>query len=623
MKQARTKITKTSGAAILATLLAACGSASTDAVNPQTGNGVVVSVRPEVATVARQTQFAFQADVSGVTAPAVTWSIQEGSSCGSISSSGIYTAPAASGTCHVVATSVADTSSVGVAAIVVADSATAVLPLWVTPALSRVMKTDGVGSTRAAAIYAGRGEYESFQIALRGPLSGVNASPTDLSRAGGGGTIAASDITIYVERYQHIGVNTYRDYGSTTGYQPGPPGDYPDGLVPVKTSSGATNAAAVPFTVASGENQPLWVDVFVPSTTPAGTYTGHIDISSDQGNDSVPITLTVWKFTLPTTPSLKTAFKIRDNARRADPKFTQLLLQNRISLQRIDAAPAADLAARWGLNVTEADPLWANAGFNAPASVSAIQSAVSAYPGSLPLYVYTADEPVASTAGQFAGICAWTRNIHASGTRAQSLVTTYPQAGLLDDGAGRSCVDTWVMLPKQYVNYSTAIAAARARGEATWSYTDMNLDLYSPKWQIDYGLPDYRIFMGFMSWAVQATGVLYWGVDFWQDPSGAPKDPWKDPYWYQGPGAYPGEALLIYPGAQVGITDGPVPSIRLKWLRDGVEDYEYMAMLKAAGDASFVDSTVAGVATDWKTWSRDPATLDAARLALGRRLDGR
>ena len=75
------------------------------------------------------------------------------------------------------------------------------------------------------------------------------------------------------------------------------------------------------------------------------------------------------------------------------------------------------------------------------------------------------------------------------------------------------------------------------------------------------------------------TGVLYWRVDSWTD------DPWHDVDTSPHPSEayhFPGEGMLVYPAETVGI-DGVVPSMRLKWIRDGVEDYEYIQILKRLG----------------------------------------
>ena len=69
---------------------------------------VDVTVQPDTATVVAGGMQVFTAQVSGTADTALLWSIQEGSSGGTIDATGLYTAPAAAGTFHVVATSHAD-----------------------------------------------------------------------------------------------------------------------------------------------------------------------------------------------------------------------------------------------------------------------------------------------------------------------------------------------------------------------------------------------------------------------------------------------------------------------------------------------------------------------------------
>ena len=87
-------------------------------------NGPVVTVSPHVVNTVFNAAVSFSAVVTGTSSgqsTAVTWAVQE-SGGGSIDGSGNYTAPGAAGTFHVIATSVADTSSKDVAAINVANA---------------------------------------------------------------------------------------------------------------------------------------------------------------------------------------------------------------------------------------------------------------------------------------------------------------------------------------------------------------------------------------------------------------------------------------------------------------------------------------------------------------------
>jgi hypothetical protein len=79
--------------------------------------------------------------------------------------------------------------------------------------------------------------------------------------------------------------------------------------------------------------------------------------------------------------------------------------------------------------------------------------------------------------------------------------------------------------------------------------------------------------------------------------------------------------MFVYPGEQVGLPGGVVPSIRLKWVRDGVEDYDYARLAGHVGAVDDVARIVRSVGQDWQTWSDDAAQLYRARLELAGQLD--
>src|SRR5207237_1303806 len=84
-------------------------------------SGVTVAISPTSASVAPQQTQQFTATVSGTTNSAVTWSVDGlnggNSTTGTISSTGLYTAPATTGSHTVTATSVADSSRSASAAV--------------------------------------------------------------------------------------------------------------------------------------------------------------------------------------------------------------------------------------------------------------------------------------------------------------------------------------------------------------------------------------------------------------------------------------------------------------------------------------------------------------------------
>ena len=107
---------------VVATSVADPSKSATATVEVTAAPTVAVAVSPSTASIAAGGVTTFTATVTGVEngqSTDVTWSIQEGTSGGSIDSSGKYTAPGTAGTFHVVATSVSDPSKSATAAVTV------------------------------------------------------------------------------------------------------------------------------------------------------------------------------------------------------------------------------------------------------------------------------------------------------------------------------------------------------------------------------------------------------------------------------------------------------------------------------------------------------------------------
>ena len=106
-----------------------CADPSTTAIRSASSapSSVSVAIVPSTATVPEGGSLSFLATVNGVANTAVTWSVQVGATGGSITNSGVYTAPNTLGTYTVVATSVADAtaSASAVVTIVLPTSTTA------------------------------------------------------------------------------------------------------------------------------------------------------------------------------------------------------------------------------------------------------------------------------------------------------------------------------------------------------------------------------------------------------------------------------------------------------------------------------------------------------------------
>lgn len=151
---------------------------------------------------------------------------------------------------------------------------------------------------------------------------------------------------------------------------------------------------------------------------------------------------------------------------------------------------------------------------------------------------------------------------------------------------------------------------------------DENDDLYAPASYT--GSPGYAIDAPAnqarsMPWFIDrfdATGELHWAATqrlatAWQ-PGGS--------YW----DGMNGDGTLFYPGTTAeigGVHDIPVESIRLKRIRDGREDWEYISFLRQRGYGAQVDAIVDGLYHRMydATWAKDghgAGSLLAARQQL-------
>ncbi|MBA3710211.1 MAG: DUF4091 domain-containing protein [Planctomycetes bacterium] len=490
-----------------------------------------------------------------------------------------------------------------------------------TPALTRTGPIDVAATAASISLHTARGESESFQVIVRAPaggLSNVDVSVSDLVGPNGA-VIASTRLALFREHYALV-TSSSLDLGGSN--RPLPKGFYPDALIPFvdpatgRRLSGATFTAA-PFSVQEGHNQPIWIDVAVPRTSVAGTYTGTVTVTSAGGSAQIGIQMTVWAFSLPIAPALKSSFGFH-GANQSSRLNAALLLEHRLMPFQVDPSVPGDLPAS-GLNAIGL-PFWSTADpvagtISAPPSVSALRAAAQTWPAGVETYEYAADEIDGYVPRINDSLKAWSRNVHAAGSK--MLVTVMPDPSLYDDGSGsgRSAVDIWVMLPKQAVAAAAHTAEVLAKGDEVWSYNCLVQDPSSPKWELDFAPVNYRIQPGFLNQRFAFSGLLYYSVDLWG------RDPWNVPNQVvDGQFNYPGEGMLVYPGSLVGLTQ-VVPSMRLKWLRDGVDDFDYIAMLKARGQGDWAMQLVSSVASDWSNWSKDPQAVEAVRVQLGQRLD--
>jgi hypothetical protein len=424
-------------------------------------------------------------------------------------------------------------------------------------------------------------------------------------------------------------------------------GFYPDALVPPPDPRPAPDPKAkpvppprfpgFPFEIAAGANQPLWVEVRVPRDAAPGDYAGRLRILADGADPvEVPLKLSVWNFELPDRPSLRTDFgglgrRLQVGHRlpygtepfkTLERRYAAMMAEHRLNppvpvqvrpLPGKDGAIPADFdpgpMRAWirEYRVTSLAVPWID---DDPAGKGRAKCATWLKSVAAMLkkegWLDMAWVPLLEGPGDAASYEEVRKRAALVREAAPGLKTWCPEQPTPTEakwGTLVGSVDVWVPYWRDFEAGSAA--ERRKAGDQVWtttSYSPADSKAPFPAWLLDFPLLNYRV----APWTTKALGLdglHYWTILFWAEAG----DPWINPRSYQG---YNGEGMLIYPGVAAGV-DGPVTSLRLKALRDGLEDYEYLVLAGERGAAA-----LAKVARTWSDWTADPAVLAAAREEL-------
>ena len=499
-------------------------------------------------------------------------------------------------------------------------------PAWVMSSLARVGKTDAPSTASSISLSSARGETVDSQIIVQAPASGltnVNLSASGLTGPSGA-SIPASNITLYREYY--ITVTGTANYGGGSNPPLGS-GTYPEPLIPF--SDPETGAAlcgssatlkACNASISAGQNQPYWIDISVPHgaiIAPPGNYTGSISVTADQGAATIPVTLTVWNFGLPEQPSELSLWTLWPPASgNTTTTLAQSLMRNKVMGWYDVAGNATADVTNMGLNRSGLDAYYyigiqCNGSYNSLPSSSQIDAAAANFPAGLGLDFYLADELNGCTA-DYGPIKTMGANAHAANRSVKTMMTI----NAVDPNL-YGAIDHWVLLDSVQQWPALPFTA----GGDLWSYTSCNAGFgNTPEWMVDYPPINERIQAGFLNWTQGATGILYYRADGWT--AGNTLSSWNnvDTTACGGGLGRPGDGIFLYPPAPIGSTES-APGIRLKAIRDGIQDYEYAQILKNLGQVNFLNPIVLPIATGWTNWTHSTSALEAARLQLGQQLN--
>ncbi|MHC4433992.1 MAG: DUF4091 domain-containing protein, partial [Planctomycetota bacterium] len=426
---------------------------------------------------------------------------------------------------------------------------------------------------------------------------------------------------------------------------------------------------AVPFEVFRGQNQAIWVDVHVAKDAAAGTYRGQLRVHARGGfNAQIPVTVKVWDFALPDGPTHKNhfgsfgnvarSFNVKrgsDEFKRIEMEYCRAVAEHRINppipnylLPQVNDDGSLNIIAERHEALKEFMRKFCVTDFEIPrarfarlpsSTLRGDYKTISAENRERTkryyrdfykylkdngwderAYVYMLDEP--NLRENYEQVLVLGRLVHEAVPQLKCLVVeqTYPQDPSWPDID--PAVDIWCPL-WSFIDRKS-ISEKIAGGDEVWSYTALvqrspryhpqyesvrNLD--PPYWHIDRPLIVYRV-PTWINYQYGITGLLYWSTVT------TVIEPWFNPA-FAHPRHYNGGGFLFYPGLPCGI-EGPVASIRVKNLRDGMEDYEYLAILEGLAGRQATKKIVDGIAPNWWNFSREPDKILRAREELVRQI---
>jgi len=437
---------------------------------------------------------------------------------------------------------------------------------------------------RTAEIALARNEYEGLQLVVVPLLKDLKnlrvALVGDLTQESGPGRIPREAVTLNRIGYVEIGPSEY-------GWPVEKQGHYPDVLLP--------NA---PIDVPGDQDaQPFFITVKAGPDTPAGDYAGTVRMEAEDEDGTpyaaydLPLHVHVWDFAIPERPNFKASLWMNEGflqrfykyegrtPREVRERYYQFHLDHRVS-------PVKDFPVGGGAMLDDFEYLIAHGqncffipipGYLEEADRPAHAEALLATRDLLrekgwdPYALFYSLDEVAvmhrPLIPKMVEMNAWIKSVLPEWPR---LETSAPEQALF------GAVDVWCPTIDSFD--PRVLANRMALGDRLWFYTVWG----RPGVMIEAPGTDHRI-MFWMCYKYGAEGFLYWGTTHWDlncvDDARWPQKPWI-PYNRQ-PG-HNGCGYLIYPGPN----GTPLSSIRFELVRDGIEDYEYLNLVRTRLEAA-------------------------------------
>ncbi|MGC9317737.1 MAG: glycoside hydrolase domain-containing protein [Armatimonadota bacterium] len=421
--------------------------------------------------------------------------------------------------------------------------------------------------------------------------------------------------------------------------------------------------------VPRGEVRPLWVDVHAGADARPGLHQGELVVRAAGGERRVRLRVEVFDFALPVQQHLKTIWGMSEGnfARfyedRYDDEFAwqyfDMFLEHRISPANLyRTMPTAEESEDSIYHLASVEALqrlkqrgsgWWNVGY-----VLAPQHALSREPWEGMQYEQYLQDYVQMLRPEVQRVrqARWpedrvglyfldeTSDFEALGSAAEAMKAAFPEIPLMTTGYDRSYgledtpvsryLDIWVPLTPRYHEDLEKIVQGRELGKQIWWYICVGpRNATALNWFVEFPAIRARLLMGAASRRYRVDGFLYYRVAGWASNDapiiGGPITDWNPVYRDSLPD---GDGQIICAGP-----DGPLTTVRLENIRDGIEDYEYWWLLdeliastesvseELLGEARARQQVPDELLTSVHEYSEDPDTLARTRLDLARTIE--
>jgi glycosyl hydrolase family 123/concanavalin A-like lectin/glucanase superfamily protein len=432
---------------------------------------------------------------------------------------------------------------------------------------------------------AAKNEYEGFQIILLGnPNKNIDDIKIKLN------SLISKDgkTTIPANQLEWGYIKTIRSH--VPQYDVAFVGEIPDVIMEGQTQS---------VKVKSSWFTPVYIRIRVKDTVPAGIYSGKVIVSCNNESRNVNVNLKVYNFKLPNTTSLKIVFSFFEGFYQKWYGYKKMtneqkmyiynfLLKYRILPNNIytnKLYPAIKFLKKLKKSGNQFCTIGSYSGKKL-LTEEQLDKLMLSYRRKVEklkendmlsdVWFYGYDELAAHSKGLDAAKQFMTR-FKKEFPYIKTIQTSFPYKNI------EPYFNVWCPLVSFYKIRAKRLEKIRQKGNELWWYNADGPKKPYPNYFLDYPVFDCRIIMT-LSYMYNVKGILYWCINREWSTNYDIKKNWPEKRWKpyifnvftKARQFKNGMGNFVYPGKNGKM----LPSLRLENLRDGIEDYEYLTLLK-------------------------------------------